>query len=47
LRGVPGTAIFTHHVVDDARKGPYPTAAWVATVQDATTPLSDGTIYTK
>ncbi len=47
LRGVPGTTLFTNHIVDDNRKGPFPTAPRVATVQDATSLLADGTIYTK
>jgi rhamnogalacturonan endolyase len=47
IKGVPGTDIFTHHVVDDQRKGPYPTAKVVSQVQDATSLLEDGTIYTK
>lgn len=47
IKGVPGTQPFTHHVVDDRRKGPYPTAKQVETIQDATWRLDDGTIYTK
>jgi rhamnogalacturonan endolyase len=47
LRGAPGTRIFTHHVVDDRRKGPYPTAPIAAKLQDATWRLQDGHIYTK
>jgi rhamnogalacturonan endolyase len=47
LKGVPGTRVFTHHVVDDRRRGPFPTARVVATVQDATFRLEDGTVYTK
>jgi rhamnogalacturonan endolyase len=47
VKGVPGTELFTHHVVDDRRQGPYPTAKVVEQVQDATTRLEDGTIYTK
>jgi len=47
IKGVPGTQLFTHHVVDDRRKGPYPTAAVVEQIQDATWRLEDGSIYTK
>jgi rhamnogalacturonan endolyase len=47
IKGVPGTQPFTHHVVDDRRKGSYPTAKQVETIQDATWRLEDGTIYTK
>jgi len=47
LRGVPGPELFTHHIVDDQRKGPYPTSPAVSQVQDATSLLEDGTIYTK
>jgi rhamnogalacturonan endolyase len=47
IKGVPGTEIFTHHVVDDQRKGPYPAGKTVEQVQDATFLLEDGTIYTK
>ena len=47
VKGVPGTAVFTHHVVDDQRQGPFPTAKTVRTLQDATYLLEDGTVYTK
>jgi rhamnogalacturonan endolyase len=47
LKGVPGTDLFTHHVVDDRRKGPYPTSKVMSQVQDATWLLEDGTYYTK
>jgi len=47
IKGVPGTRIFTHHIVDDGRKGPFPTGKIVGTVQDATFRYADGTIYTK
>jgi rhamnogalacturonan endolyase len=47
IKGTPGPSLFTHHVVDDRRKGPYPTAKQVETVQDATFRLDDGTVYTK
>ncbi|MGD0090080.1 MAG: polysaccharide lyase family protein [Planctomycetota bacterium] len=47
VRGVPGPRLFTHHVVDEQRKGPFPTAQEVETIQDATVRLEDGTIYTK
>ena len=47
VKGIPGTDLFTHHVVDDRRKGPYPTAKVVSQVQDATWLLDDGSYYTK
>jgi len=47
IRSVPGPQIFTHHIVDDRRKGPYPTSKITGTVQDATFRYVDGTIYTK
>ncbi len=47
VKGIPGTNLFTHHVVDDQRKGPYPTAKVVTQVQDATWRLEDGSYYTK
>ncbi len=47
IKGVPGPRIFTHHMVDDQRKGPFPTGKIVGTVQDATFRYADGTIYTK
>jgi rhamnogalacturonan endolyase len=47
IKGVPGTRIFTHHIVDDLRKGPFPTGKIVGTVQDATFRYADETIYTK
>ena len=47
MKGVPGTRLFTNHIVDDRRKGPFPTSPTVETLQDATYRLSDGTIYTK
>jgi rhamnogalacturonan endolyase len=47
IKGVPGTQIFTHHVVDDDRKGPFPVAGIVREVQDATWLLEDGSYYTK
>ncbi len=47
VKGIPGTGLFTHHVVDDRRKGPYPTAKIVSKVQDATWLLDDGSYYTK
>jgi len=46
-KSVPGTRIFTHHIADEQRKGPFPTAATVETVQDATFRLEDGSVYTK
>jgi len=47
VKGVHGTELFTHHVVDDRRKGPFPTAKVVETLQDATYRREDGTVYTK
>jgi len=47
IRSVPDTQVFTHHVVDDRRKGPFPTGKIIGTVQDATYRYADGTIYTK
>jgi rhamnogalacturonan endolyase len=47
IKGVPGTRIFTHHIVDDQRRGPFPTGKIVGTVQDATFRYADGTINTK
>lgn len=47
IKGVPGTATFTHWVVDDARKGPYKTGKVVEIVQDATEKFEDGTVFTK
>jgi rhamnogalacturonan endolyase len=47
IKGVRGTELFTNHVVDDKRQGPFPTSPVVQTVQDATYRLADGTIYTK
>jgi rhamnogalacturonan endolyase len=47
IKGVPGTALYTNHVVDDKRNGPFPTSKVVSSVQDATFKLEDGTIYTK
>jgi rhamnogalacturonan endolyase len=47
IKGVPGPRVFTHHIVDDARKGPFPTGKIAGPVQDATVRYADGTIYTK
>ncbi|HVS35817.1 MAG TPA: polysaccharide lyase family protein [Gemmataceae bacterium] len=47
IKGVPGTDLFTHHVVDDQRKAPYPTSPVKSQVQDATWLLEDGSYYTK
>jgi rhamnogalacturonan endolyase len=47
FRGVTGTELFTHHIVDEKRCRPFPTSPEVETIQDATTLHSDGTIYTK
>jgi rhamnogalacturonan endolyase len=47
IKGVPGPRLFTNHMVDEKRKGPFPTSPIVSQVQDATYLLQDGTIYTK
>jgi rhamnogalacturonan endolyase len=47
IKGVPGTRLFTDHVVDDRRMGPYPASPIVRQVMDATFLLEDGTVYTK
>ncbi len=47
IRGPAGTGLYTHHVVDDRRKGPFPTSPVVRQVMDATFLLQDGTVYTK
>ena len=47
IRSAPGTGIFMNHIVDEDRKGPYPTSPQVGTIQDATYRLADGSIYTK
>jgi rhamnogalacturonan endolyase len=47
LRGPAGTGLYTDHVVDDQRKGPFPTSPTVRQVMDATFLLQDGTVYTK
>jgi rhamnogalacturonan endolyase len=47
IKGVPGPRIFTHHIVDDGRKSPFPTGKIASPVQDATVRYADGTIYTK
>ena len=47
IKGVPGTKLFTNHVVDDRRKGPFPTGKVAETVQDATVRFEDGSVYTK
>jgi rhamnogalacturonan endolyase len=47
FRGVTGPALFTHHVVDDTRKGPYSTSPVISVVQDATTLHADGSVHTK
>jgi len=47
IRGVPGTQIFTHHIVDNRGKSPFPTGKIIGTVQNATYRYADGTIYTK
>lgn len=47
FRGMTGTDLFTNHVVDAKRKGPYTTSPVVATIQDSTTLHEDGTIHTK
>jgi rhamnogalacturonan endolyase len=47
IKGARGTNVFTHHVVDDRRKGPYPNGKVVEQVQDATERFADGSVYTK
>jgi rhamnogalacturonan endolyase len=47
IKGVPRTRLFTHHVVDDRRMGPVPTAKIEEKVQDATYRLEGGLVYTK
>jgi rhamnogalacturonan endolyase len=47
IKGPPGTGLFTHHVVDAERMGPFPTSPTVRQVSDATFLLADGSIYTK
>jgi rhamnogalacturonan endolyase len=47
IKGVPGTRVFTHHIVDDRRNGPFPTGKEIETVQDATVRFEDGSVYTK
>ena len=47
FRGVTGTELFTHHVVDAKRAGPFNTTPVVETVQDATSLHADGTVHTK
>lgn len=47
FRGQTGTDLFTNHVVDAKRKGPYSTSPIVATLQDATNLHADGTVHTK
>ncbi len=47
LLGAPGTGIFTNHVVDDDRTGPYTISSMVRQLQDVTTLREDGSIYTK
>lgn len=47
FRGLPGTDLFTNHVVDEHRLGPFETSPVVETVQDATTLHENGLIHTK
>jgi rhamnogalacturonan endolyase len=47
FRGLTGTELFTHHIVDAKRSGPYNTTPVVETVQDATSLHADGTVHTK
>jgi rhamnogalacturonan endolyase len=47
IKGVKGTSVFTHHIVDDRRKGPFPTGKVIEQVQDATERFEDGGVYTK
>lgn len=47
IKGLPGTDLFTHWIVDDVRKGPYKTGKVAQIVQDATVRFEDGTVFTK
>ena len=47
IKGLPGTSVFTDHVVDRQRMGPVNTSPSIQQVSDATFLLQDGTIYTK
>jgi rhamnogalacturonan endolyase len=47
LRGPPGDGIYTNHIVDDNRKGPFDTSPIVRQVSDATFLLQDGSVYCK
>lgn len=47
IKGLPGTSVFTDHVVDAQRVGPVNTSPVTQQVSDATFLLQDGTIYTK
>lgn len=47
IRGPVGTALYTDHIVDDRRKGPFPTSPIVREVMNATYLLQDGIVYTK
>jgi rhamnogalacturonan endolyase len=47
IKGPPGPSLFTNHVVDAHRLGPYDTSPIVRKVSDATFLLQDGSIYTK
>lgn len=47
IKGLPGTSVFTDHVVDAQRMGPVNTSPVAQQVSDATFLLQDGSIYTK
>jgi rhamnogalacturonan endolyase len=47
IRGPAGAQLYTDHIVDDRRQGPFPTSPVVRPVMDATFLLRDGTVYTK
>jgi len=47
IKGKPGTDLYTNHVVDAKRMGPFPASPVVKKVMDATFLHEDGTIYTK
>lgn len=47
IKGKPGTELYTNHVVDADRMGPFPASPVVRKVMDASFLHEDGTIYTK
>lgn len=47
IKGAKGTSLFTHHIVDDHRKAPFPTGKVIEQLQDATERFDDGRVYTK